>query len=245
MLLNYMEPSFNIGPLTVHLYGLFLALALLAGIWLARYRATEKKMSPDLVWELSFYAVIGALAGARLLSVALNFDRFLADPVYLFRIHEGGLAYFGGLAGGALAAAWLLRRRRISFWKAADLFAPSLALGEAMTRLGCDVYGIASATAPWPRMVDGVPYHNIPLYMFVSSMLLFTLLWVLRNRVKEGQLFLLYLAGYFVSRSVVDYFRAEPVSGLFNSEQTAALALLAAALLALYLRNRASRAHSS
>jgi phosphatidylglycerol---prolipoprotein diacylglyceryl transferase len=239
MLLNYLEPSLHLGPLTVHLYGLFLAVALLAGLRLALYRAAEKKVPGDLVWELSVYTIIGAVAGARIFSVALNYERFLVDPLYLFRIHEGGLAYFGGLAGGALAAYWLLRRRRIGFWKAADVFTPSLALGEAITRLGCDVYGIASAAAPWPRIVEGIPHHNIPLYMVVSSLLLFALLWYLRNRVRKGQLFLIYLAGYFTIRTFVDFFRDEAVSGLLNGAQITALALLGAALLGLYVRRKA------
>jgi len=239
MLLNYLEPSFQLGPLTIHLYGASLALALLAGMWLARIRASEKNISQDLVMELSVYAIIGAVAGARLFSVMLNYQLFLADPLYLFRIHEGGLAFYGGLAGGVLAAYWLLRRRHTSFWKAADVFAPSLALGEAITRLGCDVYGSASVFAPWPRIVDGVFYHNIPMYMVFSSLILLALLWFLRRRVGDGQLFLIYLAGYFFSRSVIDYFRAEPVLGLLNSAQLSAVVLFAAALLALYLRNRA------
>ncbi len=241
MLLNYFNSSFSIGPLTVHLYGLFLAAALLAGLWVALYRAGEKKISQDLVWELSIYAIIGAVAGARILSVVLNYERFLANPVYLFQIHEGGLAYFGGLAGGVLAASWILRRRRIGFWKTADLFAPSLALGEAITRLGCDVYGIASASAPWPRIVEGIAYHNIPLYMIVSSMLLFAGLWYLRNRVREGQLFVVYLAGYFFSRSIIDFFRSEPALGILNGAQISAVVFFTAALLVLYVRKKASQ----
>ncbi len=238
MLLNYLEPSFSLGPLTIHLYGLMLAIAMLAGLSLAMRRAARKNIDQDFIWEMTIYCIVGAVIGARLFSVALHFERFVADPLYLFKVHEGGMAYYGALAGGALAGYLYLRLRqrrakRVGFWTVADLFAPSLALGEAITRLGCDVIGLTSPAAPWPRIVNGVPHHNIPLYMVVGSLLLFILLWYLRDRVGPGRLFLVYLAGYFVLRVIVDFFRSEPVFAIFNEAQLAGIFMLIAVLLVI------------
>ncbi len=238
MLLNYLEQSYHLGPLTIHIYGLALAAAITAGLFLAQHSASQKNIKPDHIWELSIYCIIGAVVGARLFSVAMHLDQFLADPLYLFRIHEGGLAFYGGLIGGALAGYLYLRRKKLSFWTAGDIYAPALALGEAITRLGCDVYGVASKTAPWPRIVNGVAYHNIPLYMIAASLLLFTLLWILRDKVQQGQLLLIYLTGYFAIRTFVDFFRSEPVYSIFNQAQLAGLVLLCAALFAIYFRNK-------
>lgn len=238
MLLNYLEQSYSLGPLTIHIYGLALAAAITAGLFLALHSASQKNIKKDHIWELSIYCIIGAVVGARIFSAALNLERFLADSLYLFRIHEGGLAFYGGLIGGALAAYLYLRHKKLSFWTAGDIYAPALALGEAITRLGCDVYGIASSTAPWPRIVNGVAYHNIPLYMGAASLLLFTLLWFLRDKVRQGQLFLTYLAGYFAIRAFIDYFRSEPVYGIFNRDQLTGLILFSAALLIIYFRNK-------
>ncbi len=238
MLLNYLEQSYQLGPLTIHIYGLALATAITVGILLTLHNASQKNIKPDHIWELSIYSIIGAVVGARFFSVAMHLDQFLADPLYLFRIHEGGLAFYGGLIGGALAAYFYLRPKKLSFWTAGDTYAPALALGEAITRLGCDVYGIASTTAPWPRIVNGVTYHNIPLYMFVASLLLFTLLWFLRDKMQQGQLFLTYLAGYFAIRTFVDFFRSEAVYSIFNQAQLAGLVLLCAVLIAIYFRNK-------
>ncbi len=238
MLLNYIEPSFHLGPLTIQLYGLALATAIMVGLSLALRRAAQMKIEADIIWELAVFCVVGAIIGARLLSVAQQLDRFLADPLFLFRIHEGGLAIYGGLIGGALAGYLYLRRKELSFWTAADIYAPSLALGEAITRLGCDVYGFASVTAPWARIVNGVPHHNIPLYMVVSSLLLFGGLWYLQGKLRQGQLFLVYLAGYFAIRVVVDFFRSQAVFAIFNEAQLAGIALLAAVLLVIVFRNR-------
>ncbi len=238
MLLNYLEPSFHLGPLTIHLYGMALAVAIIAGLFLALHSASTKKIKTDLIWELSTYCIIGAVIGARLFSVALHFDKFLANPLYLFQVHEGGLAFYGGLIGGALVGYFYLRRKKLSFWRVADIYAPALAMGEAITRLGCDVYGFASSTAPWPRITNGIAYHNIPLYMFVASMLLFALLWFLRNKVRQGQLFLIYLAGYFAVRVFIDYFRSEPGYGIFNQAQLAGLILFVAVLIVIYFRDK-------
>jgi phosphatidylglycerol---prolipoprotein diacylglyceryl transferase len=239
MLLNYLSPSFQIGPLTLHLYGLSLAAALLLGLALALRGAAVHQINRDHVWECAVYAIIGAIAGARILSVLLNFNYFLADPLYLFRIHEGGLAFFGGLAGGALAAIWYAGRRQLDFWVLADIYAPSLALGEAITRLGCDVYGFASPGAPWPRLVGGVAYHNIPLYMGAATLLLFAVLWYLRGKVARGQLFLIYLAVYFSSRAFIDFYRGEAVIGVFNPAQLGSIAILVLVLLAIFRRKKA------
>jgi len=245
MLLNYLEQSYQLGPLTIHVYGLALAVAIITGLYVAIHNASQKNIKPDQIWELSIYSIIGALIGARLFSVAIPPDRLLADPLYLFRIHEGGLAFYGGLIGGALLAFIYLRRKKLSFWTAGDIYAPSLALGEAITRLGCDVYGVASNTAPWPRIINGVAYHNIPLYMFVASLLLFTFLWFLRGKLQQGQLFLVYLAGYFAIRTFVDFFRSEAVYSIFNQAQLAGLGLFCAALIAIYVRNKSLAGNSS
>ncbi len=238
MLLNYLEQSYHLGPLNIHIYGLALAVAIMVGIFLALHSASQKNIKPDHIWELSIYCIIGAVVGARFFSVVMHLDQFMADPLYLFRIHEGGLAFYGGLIGGALAGYLYLRRKKLSFWTAGDIYAPALALGEAITRLGCDVYGIASNTAPWPRMVNGAAYHNIPLYMAVASLLLFALLWYLKDKVQQGQLFLTYLAGYFAIRTFIDFFRTEPVYSVFNQAQLAGLLLLCATLITIYFRNK-------
>ncbi|MBS4021510.1 MAG: prolipoprotein diacylglyceryl transferase [Clostridiales bacterium] len=238
MLLNYVEPSFYLGPLTFHLYGLGLVAAILVGLALAHRRAIAKKIEPDLIFEFAIYAVVGAVVGSRILSVLLNFNLFLADPLYLFRIHEGGLAFLGGLTGGVLVAIWFVRRRKVKFWAMADVFAPSLALGEAIARLGCDVYGLHAPSAPWPRLVGGVPYHNIPLYTMIATLLIFFVLWYLRDRVREGQLFLTYLAGYFAARSFIDYFRSEPTFVVFNTAQFSSIVLFAVILVLIYWREK-------
>ena len=239
MLLNYLESSYQLGPVTLHLYGMGLVLALVVGLMLAWREAHRKNVDPGIITEVVIFLIIGGIIGARLLSVVLNWEQFAADPLYVFRIHEGGLAAFGGIAGGIAAGMWYTRRKNISFWLLADIMAPSLALGEALARLGCDVYGIPAENAPWPRMVQGLPFHNIPLYMFVGGILLFAVVWYLRGHLQQrGTLFLAYLAGYFALRVIVDYFREPPELGLMNLSQAGSLALLVVVIAVILLRKR-------
>jgi len=237
ILLNYLEPSYHLGSITLHLYGTFLALGILIGLLPAKRLSLEKGINSDYLYGTVTACIIGGIVGARLLSVALNPASFLENPLSLFALHQGGMAYFGGLAGGALAAFIYTRKNRINLWTMADIIAPALALGEAIARLGCDVYGYASTQAPFPRIVNGIPYHNIPLYTSLATLSIFVVLWYLRDKVSRGQLFLLYLLMYGVSRTFIDYFRGDQVFlSIFNPAQLGSLGIAILALFLIYNR---------
>lgn len=237
ILLNYLEPSYNLGFITLHLYGIFLALGILIGLLPAKRLSLEKGIHNDFLYGTVTACIIGGVVGARLLSVALNPATFLENLLSVFALHQGGMAYYGGLAGGALAALIYTRKNRINLWTMADIIAPALALGESIARLGCDVYGYASAQAPFPRIVNGIPYHNIPLYTSLATLGIFIALWYLRNKVSRGQLFLLYLLMYGTSRTLIDYFRGEQfLLSIFNSAQLGSLGIALAALVVIYVK---------
>ena len=237
ILLNYLEPSYHLGSITLHLYGTFLALGILIGLLPAKRLSLEKGINSDFLYGTVTVCIIGGIVGARLLSVALNPASFLNNPLSVFALHQGGLAYFGGLAGGALAAFIYTRKNRINLWTMADIIAPALALGEAIARLGCDVYGYTSIQAPFPRIVNGIPYHNIPLYTSLATLGIFVVLWYLRDKVSRGQLFLLYLLMYGVSRTFIDYFRGDQVFlSIFNPAQLGSMGIALIALVLIYAR---------
>lgn len=237
ILLNYLEPSYNLGFITLHLYGTFLALGFLIGLLPAKRLSLEKGIQIDFLYGTVIASIFGGIIGARLLSVALNLATYLENPLSVFSLHQGGMAYYGGLAGGALAAYIYTRKNRINLRTMADIIAPALALGESITRLGCDVYGYASTQAPFPRIVNGIPYHNIPLYTSIATLGIFIALWYLRNKVSRGQLFLLYLLMYGTSRTFIDYFRGEQfLLSIFNSAQLASLGIALAALVVIYVK---------
>ncbi len=201
----------KLGPVTIYSYGLMIALAYLLGLYVARREAIRKNIKVDLVYDLAFYLVIGSLIGARLYYVALfDVSSFIKDPLSIFRIWQGGLAIHGAILGGILTGIFFSRFRRISFWKFADLVAPSIILGQAVGRLGCflngccfgvptgSIFGVRFPEGSLPYIAYGdVAVHPAQLYELLLNFVGFLILWSIRKRMKlEGGLFLLYLMIY-------------------------------------------------
>jgi phosphatidylglycerol:prolipoprotein diacylglycerol transferase len=128
---------FRIGPLSLHTYGVFVAIGFLAGITLALREARKAGMDPGKILDLFFYIVLAAIVGSRILYVLLNFHQYRGDPIGIIRIWEGGLVFYGGLILAAGVVIWYVRRNELGLWLVADVLAPSIALGHFFGRLGC------------------------------------------------------------------------------------------------------------
>jgi len=199
----------KIGPFTIYSYGMMVAIAFLFGIFIAKLEAIRKKINPDLAYDFSFYILVGALVSARIYYI-LFFDLkgFLNDPLYIFKVWQGGLSIHGGIFGGIATGLIFSRIRKISFWILADLIAPSIILGQAIGRLGCFLNGCCSGLPIKPFC--GVNSHPTQIYELILDFIGFSLLWSLRKNIKfEGGLFLLYLMMYAAIRIIVSQFRAD------------------------------------
>ncbi|MGB9847009.1 MAG: prolipoprotein diacylglyceryl transferase, partial [Desulfotomaculales bacterium] len=136
LLVDLNPVAFHIGPLAVRWYGIFMAFSFLVGTWYLYTEARRKGLDEDFLLNLSIVSIIAGVVGSRLTFVAANYPEwFIRDPVQILKIYEGGLAWHGGLFGGALAGWWYCRRKRVSFSLLADLAVPGLALGYAMIRI--------------------------------------------------------------------------------------------------------------
>lgn len=129
-----------VGQITITSFGLLLALAFLAGYQAIRVRLRELGEPTDLAGDILLAALIGGMLGAKVYYLLLTWDRTLADPVTAV-FSRSGLVWYGGLIGGTLAVAWVIRRRGQSFLHVADVAAPGLALAHAVGRLGCFMVG--------------------------------------------------------------------------------------------------------
>src|SRR3990172_9381043 len=140
------------GPFTVRWYGLMIALALLTGIAVAAREARRKGIAEDEIYSFALWAVIAGVIGARALHVIDKFDYYRQHPEAMFAFQEGGLAIYGVILFGVLAAALYAWRRGIPVGRPADVGAPALIVGQAIGRLGCivncDAYG-APTNLPW------------------------------------------------------------------------------------------------
>lgn len=246
----------QVGGFSVHSYGVLVAAALLAPIWVGSLEARRKGLPRDTVSDLALPVILAGLAGGRLAYV-LGWEPELLwrDPVGVLAVWRGGLALHGGVLAGLAAGVWYARRRRLSVWRLGDALAPALILGQGIGRVGCflsgDSYGSPSAL-PWAITFtdahalapQGVPLHPVQLYELGLDLALFAALWGLRRRtIFDGQLFLLYVGGYGMIRLVTEVFRGDRVDLGFGLSllQGASLAFLVAALVAYAWRLTARR----
>ena len=248
----------HLGPFMLRWYGLMIGLAFYIGLTLAWREARRKGLEVDDVSNIALWLLVAGIVGGRLLHVIDEWPRYAANPASIFAIQEGGLAIYGGVAGG-LVAAWIYtRRHRLSLAPFADLVAPSLILGQAIGRIGClingDAYG-APTTLPWgvvwtnpgalvPQL--GVAYHPTQLYEMFWDVAVFVVLWKLRTRLKaDGALFLLYVILYSFGRFWITFLRQDAIVvwGLRQAQLIGLGAILICLpLLAARLWRRPSRA---
>ncbi|MFQ5828435.1 MAG: prolipoprotein diacylglyceryl transferase [Candidatus Methylomirabilia bacterium] len=240
----------DFGSYQLRAYGLLVAVAVLAGIWFSTREARRKGLAPGVV-EDSVLLIVGAgLVGARLYYIAFNQPaHYLANPFEILAVWRGGLSVHGALLGGLLAGLWHIRRRRLGFWRFADVLAPGLALAQALGQVACllsgDSYGRPTAL-PWaitftdPRAMAplGIPLHPIQLYELLAYLAVFlVVLGVRRHATKDGEVILIYAGGYGIVRFAVEFFRGDPpvVAGIIVAQAVSVL-LVAVALGAWWCR---------
>ncbi len=220
----------SLGPLQIHWYGLTYLVAFGLFLWLASLR-TKQPQFASVGWtrrdveDLLFYGVIGVVIGGRLGYVLFyKPGHYLVNPLEIFAVWKGGMAFHGGLLGVLTAMWWFARSRGRHFLEVTDLIAPCVPTGLASGRMGNFINGelwgrAADPSLPWamvfPQSGVYIPRHPSQLYQFfLEGLLLFALLWICARKPRElGVVSGLFLIGYGSFRFIVEYFR-EPDSFL-------------------------------
>ncbi|MBW1742899.1 MAG: prolipoprotein diacylglyceryl transferase [Deltaproteobacteria bacterium] len=246
---------FRIGPFSLHTYGVFMAIAFLSAIGLSLREAKRVGEDPDKILDLCFYAVITAIVGARTLYVLVSWPVFRDDLLEIFRIWHGGLVFYGGFIGAVIMALWYIKRQGLPLFKTLDIFAPSIAFGEFVARIGCfsagccygkmcDLPWAVTFTHPESLAPKGVSLHPTQLYISLYSILIFAVLTGLK-RIKnyEGQLFWIYVFLYGVARYIIEYLRDDErgavLGGMLSTSQLVGLIMVVIAIaMMLILRRR-------
>lgn len=209
---------FKLDPITIYSYGVMLALAFGIGIYLARKRALTVGIDSRIIVDLGIYLLISSIVGARLLYVLSNLDEYKTHPLNAV-FSRTGFVFYGGLILATIVGIWYLKRQKLSVWKIADVITPSIAIGEAIGRIGCFLNGCCygkPTTLPWGVITFGndhldlTPVHPTQLYSSVSNLIIFCILTCLWKRRKfDGQIFLLYLILYAITRFIVEIYRGD------------------------------------
>ncbi len=126
----------NIGPLTIYWYGLFIVSGILAATLITLRLAGRAGVKKDTMVDLIFWAIIAGMVGARLYHVILELPYYLANPLDVFKVWQGGLAIHGAIIGGLLTVWLMSRKRSLDFWLLTALTVPGLALAQAIGRWG-------------------------------------------------------------------------------------------------------------
>ncbi|HSD27819.1 MAG TPA: prolipoprotein diacylglyceryl transferase [Vicinamibacteria bacterium] len=257
ILLRVPFPVVSLGPLhlgptiTLHTYGVLLAIAFLAGLWVAARQARRAGLDANHVTDMAVWVLIAGLVGAKLVLFALDWRPYLQRPLDL--LWSGGV-FYGGLVAGILVAWWYARRHQLPGWATADVLAPGVILGQAIGRLGCFSAGCCwgkPTQLPWAVTFTDInaarqvgtpmdtPLHPSQLYeSFAAFLIFFFLLWLAPRKRFHGQVVVVYVALYSVVRFGLEYLRGDPdrgswFGGVVSTSQIISIVLLVGIALVL------------
>ncbi|MCR4963892.1 MAG: prolipoprotein diacylglyceryl transferase [Firmicutes bacterium] len=216
-----MDPvAFSIGPLDIRWYGLIISVAFAIGIFLALRETQRQGLDTDHTYGILLWLIPAAIIGARLYYVIFSWHMYADDPISALYIWHGGLAIHGGVIAGILVAILYCRRHKLKFLQWADIFMPSLVLGQAMGRWGnffnTEAYGReipADSFWSWIPMqvyAGGAYHHPTFLYESIWDLLVFfALLWMIRQPHRHGHIFACYLILYSCGRFFIESLRTD------------------------------------
>ncbi|MFN3323448.1 MAG: prolipoprotein diacylglyceryl transferase [Bryobacteraceae bacterium] len=253
---------FTVGDFFLPTYGLLVALAFLAGLWVTTRLARQKGLNPDAITNLAVYCALAGILGAKLMMFVFDAGHYWRNPGDIFSLNtlQAGGVFHGGLVLALLTAVWYMRRARLPGALTADVFAPGIALGHGIGRLGCFAAGCCWGTEcrlPWAVTFTNpdayylvgvplhIPLHPTQLYEAGAEFLIFgVLLWRFYKPHRPGMLIGLYLVLYSIVRFLVEFVRAHeqvnPLGGPFSNTQWIALGLLLTGLWLILRRTSAA-----
>jgi phosphatidylglycerol:prolipoprotein diacylglycerol transferase len=247
-----------VGSITVYSYGVLLAAAYLVGLQLAIIRARRRGLDDGRIMDLGIYIIVSALVGAKLMLLVVDWQHFSRNPSEMLSLVRSGGVFYGGLILAVVVALWYLRRHKMPVWTTCDVFAPGIALGHVVGRLGCLLAGCCfgkQTTVPWAITFTnpfaaanvgtplGVPLHPTQLYEAGAELLILIFLLVVekRGRPFPGRTFWGYMLLYGVSRFVIEFYRGDERGMVFNWLPTSQFISMLLVPLSLIMLWRLSR----
>ncbi len=205
--------AFSISEFDIRWYGILIAIGILLATYILYKRAENHKINPDKILDMVLWVIPIGVIGARLYYVVFNWAYYNGNIMKMLDIRSGGLAIHGGLIFGGLTLWILCRLNKYSVLNLLDLAVSPLALAQAIGRWGNFFNGEAHGgvtTLPWAITVNGESVHPTFLYESLWCLFLFVFLSMVdKNRLFNGQVFLLYGILYSLERFFVEYLRTD------------------------------------
>jgi len=243
----------TIGPITLHTYGLFVAIGFFVGILVTIRLGKTEGFSAQQVMDMSFIILLSAIIGSRVMYVLINASYYTRQPLDMLKIWQGGLVFSGGIIGVVLTMIWYIKRHDLPLGKVADLWAPAIAIGQCIGRIGCFMAGCCygkptdlkwgvTFTHTHALCPLNISLHPAQLYSSISGLIIFGVVMLLYSKRKfEGQIFLWFLILHSTARLALERFRGDDRGLLLNSNMSmtqfvAILILISAAGILLVVK---------
>lgn len=239
---------FTIGKLTVHGYGLMIAIGILCCVSMAYYRAPKKGLNADAIMDIAVYGLIAGFIGAKLLFIIVEFRDFLQHPLQL--LGSSGFVVYGGIIAGVIAAIIYCKKKRYHFMDYFDLAAPSIAMAQGFGRIGCFLAGCCYGRPTESFLGVVFPENSmapsgiklLPTQLFSSAgdfLIMAVLLLYSRKAKKPGDVGILYMFLYGIGRFCIEFLRIDDRGGfwMLSTSQWISVGIVALAVV-LSVRNR-------
>jgi phosphatidylglycerol:prolipoprotein diacylglycerol transferase len=256
----------SIGSFHLPTYGVLLASALLVAVYTVIRLGRRERLDEGRLLDFSVWLIVIGLLGAKVLMIVSEWSYYRQNPseILSWSTLQAGGVFYGGFVAATFFALWYVKVHHLPLLKIFDIYAPAIALGQGVGRLGCFAAGCDYGkptrsflhvvfTNPTAHEVTGVPLgmplHPAQVYESLATLAIFgILLWQYRRKTRDGQIFLLYLALYAVARFFLEFLRGDEDRGfVFNhllstSQFIALLALVAAGVMVYYFYGRRATA---
>ena len=254
MLLNYIDPiAFELGPISVHWYGIIIAAGILLGYFIAQESVKRIGFDKDILIDIIFWSAIFGFIAARIYFVIFQWPYYAQHPIEIPLIWYGGIAIHGGLIGGFITGIFVCKQKNINPFQIGDVIAPSLILGQGIGRWGNfmnhEAHGGPVSKSFLENIhipdfiinnmyIDGQYYQPTFLYESIWDILGFVILITLRKHLRIGDTFALYLIWYSIGRFFVEGLRTDSLmlTGDIRVAQLMSVVLIVAGIVLMIVR---------
>jgi phosphatidylglycerol:prolipoprotein diacylglycerol transferase len=248
---------FEVRGFPIYTYGVLLAVAYLLGLQFALMRARSRGLDPNRVMDLGIWIIVSALVGAKLLLLIVEWNTYGRSFSDLLTLVRSGGVFYGGLIVAVLVAMGYMWRHRMPIWTVSDVFAPGIALGHVIGRLGCLFAGCCfgrPTDVPWAITFHSeyaranvgtplnIPLHPTQLYEAGAELLILGVLLLAerRGRTFPGRTFWGYMLLYGISRFIIEFYRGDTrgTVGMFSTSQFVSLLIVPLSIVMLIMLAR-------